>query len=474
MWSSWIFVNRTKYERNSSFEWSKWPNPIYNIIRLLGFIILISLFFIIMIIVGIKKRSENQQSILLRIIANYLQLLTAAMSFNLKFPSVLSDVFLPAEKLGSSTESFLSFDWFLTDSNVITFTPNIAIFKVFLTGLLPIFLIIVGIIFWSIVYFIPRKLFKDFKRNICITVIVIIYLLHPMLTKVGLEMFQWIQVDESKSQARINLEFGCFSADHMKWCAFFGVPIVVFWSIGCPFVIFWIMFKKRHSLHDPNVQKYLLMMYQGLKDNVFYWELINTARKVLMIGINAFLSTLPLVYSATSAVLVLVGLMRLQLRLQPYKQDLNNKLEMEAMTAGTATLFWGVLFISDSQGFTVLTTMILTVIIIINIKFFLLWSLCMTHTLINRHEIFRSFFNILSIATCNRKLASKIIEEYESSKYDSKTNNISESIPSHLKKEFKFPKLAKLKAKHFIQSPEIDKIENQKKYKNNGILFALL
>lgn len=99
------------------------------------------------------------------------------------------------------------------------------------------------------------------------------------------------------------------------------------------------MFKNRHSLQEPKVQRYLLMMYQGLKDKVFYWELINTMRKVIMIGINAFLSTLPLIYSASSAVIVLVGLMRLQLKLQPYKKELNNKLEMEAMTAGAATLF---------------------------------------------------------------------------------------------------------------------------------------
>ena len=387
-----------------------------------------------MIVVGIKKKNENQQSILLRIIANYFQLITAAMSFNLKFPSALSDAFLPAEKVGSSTEAFLSFDWFLSDSNVITFTPNIAIFKVFLTGLLPIFLLFVGLLFWSIAYFIPVRIFKDFKRNLCITTIVILYLLHPMLTKVGLEMFQCIEVDKNKSQARINLDFEWFSTDHMKWWAFFGVPIVVFWSIGSPILIFWIMFKNRHSLQEPKVQRYLLMMYQGLKDKVFYWELINTMRKIIMIGINAFLSTLPLIYSASSAVIVLVGLMRLQLKLQPYKKELNNKLEMEAMTAGAATLFWGVLFVSDSQDFSILTSIILTVIIIINIKFFLMWTLWMTHTLINRHEIFRSLFNILAIATWSRRLAVKINEEFESSKFDSKTNNAEESNPSTAKK----------------------------------------
>ena len=419
--ASWVINGTEKYERNSSYQCSKCPSPLYNVIRIIGLIVLVSLFFIIMIIVGIKKKRESQQSILLRIIANYLQLLTAAMSFNLKFPASFSQMMFPAEKIGTSSEAFLSFDWFVRDSNVITMTPNIPIFKVLLTGLLPIFLILLGLTFWSISYMIPTSMFKDIKRNICITIIVILYLLHPMLTKVGLEMFQCIKVDEGKYSARIDLDFKWFSNDHLKWCAFIGAPIILFWSIGCPVVAFLMLFKYRHSLNDPSVQRYMLMLYQGLKDKVFYWELINTTRKILMIAINAFLSTLPLIYSAASAVIVLVGLIRLQIRLQPYKQELNNKIEMEAMITGTATLFWGVLFVSDSQNFTVISSMILVVIILMNVRFFLLWLLCMTYTLIEKHEIFHSIFKILSIATCNRKFANQIKDELDPIEFENKS-----------------------------------------------------
>ena len=409
LWAKCIVNATEKYEKNSRFEWLKCPDTFFNALRILSLIILVSLFFIIMIIVGIKKKRESQQSILLRIMATYFQLLTAAMSFNLKFPTSLSQMMFPAEKIGTSSEAFLSFDWFVRDSNVITMTPNIVIFKVMLTGLLPIFLTIISLVFWSAVYIIPVKVFKDFKRNMCVTIIVILYLLHPMLTKVGLEMFQCINVDEGKYNARIDIDFGCFCVDHMKWCAFIGVLIVVLWSIGCPVLTFLILFKKRNSLSEPNVQRYLLMLYQGLKDKVFYWELVNTTRKILMIAINALLSTLPLIYSAISAVLILIGLMRIQLKLQPFKQELNNKLEMEAMTTGTATLFWGVLFVSDSYGFSAITTLILIVIIVMNWGFILLWLLCMVHTVTDKHEIFKSIFNILAVSSWNKKFANQII-----------------------------------------------------------------
>ena len=467
LWATCVINATDKYERNSSYEWSKCPNPLYNILRIIGLILLVSLFFIIMIIVGIKKKRESQQSILLRIIANYLQLLTAAMSFNLKFPTSFSQMMFPAEKIGTSSEAFLSFDWFVRDSNVVTLTPNIPIFKVLLTGLLPIFLILIGLAFWSIAYLFPTNLFKDFKRNMCITVIVILYLLHPMLTKVGLEMFQWIKIDEGKYNSKINLDFGWFSSDHLKWCAFIGVPIIIFLSIGCPVVAFWALFKYRHSLNESNVQRYMLMLYQGLKDRVFYWELVNTTRKILMIAINALLSTLPLIYSAISAVIVLIALLRIQIRLKPYKQELNNKLEIEAMITGTSTLFWGVLFVSDTQNFSAISTLILIVIIIMNIKFFLLWLLWMTYTLIDKHEIFHSIFRILAIATWNKKFANQIKEELGSPEVDHKQNSI-ETIPSHLKRDLKEKGSKQSKPKPKMHRKKIFKSKN---LKHSNIIF---
>jgi len=135
--TDWIVSNGEKYERLANYEWSKCPDPVMNAIRILGLVCLVSSFMIIMVIIGIKKKKESQQSILLRILTNYLQLLTAALSFNLKFPDTLTELFYPLERIGSSSEAFLSFDWFLRDTEVKAFTPSVAIFKIFLTGLLP-------------------------------------------------------------------------------------------------------------------------------------------------------------------------------------------------------------------------------------------------------------------------------------------------------------------------------------------------
>ena len=296
-------------------------------------------FFIAIIYINIKKNKESQQSILLRIIANYLQLLTAAMSFNLRFPDAITDAFEPARRIGSSSEVFLSFDCFVSDTDTLMFAPSNSIFKMLLTAILPIFLILMSLLIWMLAWICFRKCIKDIKRNIVITAICIIYLLHPMLTKVGLEIFQCVMIDENEFRVKIDIEMKCYSSDHMFWSLVLGVPILAVYSIGCPTLLFIILYRNRKRLNTPRMKKYYLMMYQGLKPEVFYWEIVNTARKVIMIVINVSMSTIPVVYTASTTVIALVIFIRIQITLQPYKLESNNLLEIEAMVTGIATLF---------------------------------------------------------------------------------------------------------------------------------------
>lgn len=220
----------------------------------------------------------------------------------------------------------------------------------------------------------PNRLFKDWFRNIVVTSIVILFLLHPTLTKVSLEIFQCVKVDEGVYHVRLDLELVCFSGEHIKWALLLGVPIIIVWVIGCPLLVAIVLYKNRHSLHEPYIQRYFLLLYQGLKEKIFFWEIINTLRKVSMVAINVFMSTVPLIYAALTAVIVLVGLIRLQMGLHPYKNELNNKLEIDAMVTGGSTLFCGVLFASDDDDLAAVILLVLIVIIILNIKFLMHWA----------------------------------------------------------------------------------------------------
>ena len=52
----------------------------------------------------------------MRIMTNYLQMLSAALSFNLQFPNYVMNVFTSVKQVGSSTGVFLSYDWLLINT----------------------------------------------------------------------------------------------------------------------------------------------------------------------------------------------------------------------------------------------------------------------------------------------------------------------------------------------------------------------
>ena len=193
-----------KYERVSDFECSKWPNPVYNALRVIGVILLAFVFLMILVIINIRKTKESQTSILLRIFTNYLQLIAVALSFNLRYPQGILDAFSPFNSV-SSSETFLSFDWFIEDYEIRGFAPNNSIFKIFLAALLPLMIIFVFCIIFVALYYVWNSRFADIKRNIGVSAIWIVFLLHPTLTRVSFNIFQCIKVDTNDFRMRNNL-----------------------------------------------------------------------------------------------------------------------------------------------------------------------------------------------------------------------------------------------------------------------------
>jgi len=235
-------------------------------------------------------------------------------------------------------------------------------------------------------------------------------MIHPTVTKVGFEIFQWIKVDESEYKVRVDLDIGWFSFKHIFWCAVLGIPIILVWTIGSPLLAFFLLYRNRNKLNEAHVQKYYLMLYQGLRSRAYYWELINTIRKILMVAINVLMSTLPLTYAALTAVVTLLLLIRIQVNLAPYKLPLNNDLEIEATISGTATLFCGVLFIQDSVDVPEVLLLILIVLIIMNVRFFLFWSVWMLSTFVKKYVLLVSFYNLLSALIWKRDFAHQLLK----------------------------------------------------------------
>jgi hypothetical protein len=103
-------TDASKYEQVNNFECQKCPNPILNAIRIVGLLFIVFGFVMFIIVLNIMKTKESELSVLLRIMTNYLQLITTSMALSTSYPTLILDMFGPIQRVGGSSEAFLSFD----------------------------------------------------------------------------------------------------------------------------------------------------------------------------------------------------------------------------------------------------------------------------------------------------------------------------------------------------------------------------
>jgi hypothetical protein len=138
---------------------------------------------------------------------------------------------------------------------------------------------------------------------------------------------------------------------------------------GAPTVGFFLLWRNIHKDANNPINQYLLILYQGLKQNRFYWEFINTSRKVLILMSFALGLYVRILASAT----ILIISIRLQIWLKPYKKEQYNELEIWAVSAGIVTLLAGLSFeIEGSVSY--LNAISLVFIFLTNLYFFVKWG----------------------------------------------------------------------------------------------------
>ena len=228
------------------------------------------------------------------------------MSFRAKFPVSLTQLFGPINMFGSTSDTYLSYDWFISNIQVTLFTPSVQLFKIVLTGLMPICLFAIYLAIWGLLYYVMNKWFSSIKRNLIISIISIIFVLHPTITKSWLQIFECTLVDANDKRMNLYMEYKWYSKEHLFWIGTVAIPILVVWVIGAPVLALVILYKHRKNHDEGYIKDYMLMLYQGLKPNAFYWEFVNTLRKGLVLWCSVFLSTESPIYQILWSVVILI------------------------------------------------------------------------------------------------------------------------------------------------------------------------
>ena len=137
----------------------------------------------------------------------------------------------------------------------------------------------------------------------------------------------------------MHIDYDCYSTEHVIWIMMIAVPGLIVWVLGIPIFAFIILYKNRHNLDSGPTRLIFLMLYQGYKHDKFYWEFVNTFRKVLLLVFSTLLSLFSVYYAAIISIATLWIMIHLQNRIQPYNNKKYNTIEIKAMLAGSMTLY---------------------------------------------------------------------------------------------------------------------------------------
>ncbi|CAI2373860.1 unnamed protein product [Moneuplotes crassus] len=388
-----------KYQAVGGFVCQKCPNPILNAIRVIFVGFAVFAYFMVLIIVNVRKTSESEISILLRILTNYVQIISLSLSFSTKYPSSLSDILVPAETVGSSSEAFLSFDCFVMDSEIKGPFPSSIFFKIFLLIWLPLIIFLFVALIWVLIYYIKPKWVPNLTRNLVISFVSIVFLLHPKFAQESMNLFRCVKIDEGIMKARIDTDIDCYSSEHGKWIAILGLPILVIWVTAMPLFALIVMYKKTRVGEESNVvRQYFLILYQGLRLKHFYWEFVNSLRKVCIL----ISFTLPTSAQIMFALGVLLITWRLQDFLEPYKLRQNNEIEIFGINISIITLCCGLIF-NQEKTLASLNNILLIIMVIFNILFIIKWLYLLFLTLGTKHAFFRKLAMLMRYIALQRK-----------------------------------------------------------------------
>jgi hypothetical protein len=125
--------------------------------------------------------------------------------------------------------------------------------------------------------------------------------------------------------------------------------MIILYVAGFPIVCFVILFKNRKKLAEPQVVKYFLLLYQGVKHERYYWEFVNTFRKTSLLTLHVFITDDLKIMKALLGSLVLFTISILQIRLKPYKIGVITDLEHREMISSMFTLYGGLIFVQEEK-----------------------------------------------------------------------------------------------------------------------------
>eukprot|EP00347_Sterkiella_histriomuscorum_P013164 403365763 len=194
-----------KFTKLSNGNCGRCPPRQENLLKILGIALAIFLAVGFVIIINLARNTESQLSTISRIFMNYIQIVSSTSAYNLGWPSYVAQYLGAYQKIGEATQSFVSVDCILKETKMIDEYFIVYYLYGIILSIIPFCIIFAFAFIFMILKVIRNKTLAELKREIIVCILVVVYALHPTITKYSAGLFYCVELDDNEYWLEENL-----------------------------------------------------------------------------------------------------------------------------------------------------------------------------------------------------------------------------------------------------------------------------
>ncbi|EAR84930.2 transmembrane protein, putative (macronuclear) [Tetrahymena thermophila SB210] len=303
---------------------------------------------------------ESKQSVFIKILTNYFQIVSSITTFNLEVPKGIQ-VF--SFSLGQPVKYTLS----TLDCLLIQFETEIPIIYMNLifshiTIIAYFMIFLIGIIFYQLIQK-ERQPFPTYKLSTA-AMFLIIYL-QPDLIQQIISLMSCRTIGDT-NYILSNVAFECYTQQHIKYLLIILLPFFILWILVLPILLFTILRVNKQKLDDPQVKIKYGFLYHEYKQKGYYWEFVKMIQKIIIIVLLNFYSQ-QIYIKGLLVYIVIAAYGIISQNVKPFQEEEINKIDLLSTIICGLTILLGLF--SYQNPFSYFYYCSLVLIVIINISF---------------------------------------------------------------------------------------------------------
>ena len=136
---------------------------------------------------------------------------------------------------------------------------------------------------------------RDVKNNTILTIVLMMFLAYPMLTRLCLSALKCPMVGETL-WLMADLQEECFDGRHLAHVMTLTLPCIIVYVLGLPLTAFLVIMRNKDRLEEHDFATRYGLLYLGYRKNREWWEITIVVRKVAIVTVATFVSVVFLEY----------------------------------------------------------------------------------------------------------------------------------------------------------------------------------